>query len=200
MFDPRRPDRVAFLRIAILFEGGLVGVAYLLGWLAGIDPFADFHWSGDAVSYGMLGTAPLALLFFWSYQQPHPELQKIRRVLMDTLAPQLALCRVHELFLVAAVAGIGEEALFRGMLQPWAEGHWGGYGGLVVSNLLFGMVHLLTPLYGLLAFATGVYLGLMLDVGGQRNLLTPMVVHALYDFVAFVAVAQSFRQEQSGRA
>lgn len=198
MFDPRHPDRQGFLRMACLFEGGLVGVAYLLGWLAGVDPFADFHFDGAAISHGMLGTLPLLLLFYWTYQMAHPELGKIKRFLLDTLAPQLAVCRWYELMLVAAVAGVGEETLFRGILQPWAENHWGWAAGLAVSNLLFGLVHFITPLYGLLALLTGVYLGVMLDVGEQRNLLTPIVTHGLYDFAAFWAVVQTYRVQQAG--
>lgn len=197
MNRPTADQRPSFLSMAYLFEGGLVGVAYLLGWLAGLDPFSDMHFDGDAVSHGILGTLPLLLLFFWAYQFPHAELAKIKRFLLDTLAPQLAACRWHQLLSVAAVAGFGEEALFRGVLQPWAETHWGWAAGLVVSNVLFGLVHFITPLYGLLALFTGIYLGVMLDIGGQRNLLTPMVVHGLYDFVAFWVVVRTYRAEQS---
>lgn len=200
MFDPQRPERQSFLRMASLFEGGLVGVAYFFGWLADRDPFADFQFNGAAISHGLLGTLPLLLVFYWSYRLPHPELRKIRQFLLDTLAPQLALCRWYEWLWVAALAGVGEEALFRGMLQPWLESHWGWPAGLVLSNLLFGLVHAITPLYGLLALATGIYLGLMLDAGEQRNLLTPMVVHGAYDFVAFWAVLQTYWTQQAGPA
>lgn len=74
---------------------------------------------------------------------------------------------------------------------------WGA--GLMLSNVLFGLLHCVTPLYGLLALFTGIYLGVMLDIGEERNLLTPMVVHGLYDFVAFWIVIQSYRAEQSQR-
>ncbi|TAN50727.1 MAG: CPBP family intramembrane metalloprotease [Methylococcaceae bacterium] len=194
---PGDTDRPGFLRTAFLFEGGLLGVAYLLGWLTDIDPLANLRADGAAVSHGMLGTLPLLLLFFWSYRQPHPELLKIKRFLLETLAPQLSLCRWYDMLLLSAVAALGEEALFRGVLQPWGENHWGWVGGMLVSNLLFGLVHFITPLYGLLALLIGVYLGLMLDIGGQRNLLTPVVVHGFYDFIAFWVIIQTYRAESA---
>lgn len=186
------------MRTACLFEGGLLGMAYALGWLTDLDPLADLRFDGAAISHGMLGTLPLLLLFFWSYHQPHPELYKIKRFLLETLAPQLAVCRWYDVLLLSVVAGLSEEALFRGILQPWVEGHWGWAGGMLASNLLFGLVHCITPLYGLLALLIGVYLGFMLDIGGQRNLLTPVVIHGFYDFIAFWVIVQTFRTEQAG--
>jgi membrane protease YdiL (CAAX protease family) len=38
------------------------------------------------------------------------------------------------------------------------------------------------------------YLGLSLDYGGERNLLTPIAIHALYDFVAFLAIVSNTRK------
>jgi len=63
----------------------------------------------------------------------------------------------------------------------------------LASNLIFGMTHAVTPLYALLAAAVGVYLGLALDYGGDRNLLTPIIIHGLYDFLAFVALMRVYR-------
>lgn len=57
--------------------------------------------------------------------------------------------------------------------------------GLIGSSVLFGLVHAITPLYALLAMGVSIYLGLFLDYGGERNLLTPIVIHTAYDFLAF---------------
>jgi CAAX protease family protein len=189
--DPR-----SFLKMSCLFEGGLAVVAVLIGNLVSIPPFEHFQWSGTAISYGLLGTIPLLLVFLLGYRLPHEGLQRIRRLLLDMMGPLLAACSTGELFVLALLAGIGEEALFRGVAQPWAEQHWGGTGGLLVSNLLFGLVHFVTPLYAALAALTGVWLGLMLDAGGERNLLTPIIVHAFYDFLAFLVLAAAYRAER----
>jgi membrane protease YdiL (CAAX protease family) len=36
-------------------------------------------------------------------------------------------------------------------------------------------------------------LGLSLDYGGERNLLTPIIIHGFYDFLAFVALMRAYR-------
>lgn len=70
--------------------------------------------------------------------------------------------------------------------------------GLIGSNLVFALAHFITPTYALITGLMGVYLGFLLDAGGQRNLLTPILVHTLYDFLAFVVVVRTFRYEQQG--
>jgi hypothetical protein len=91
------------------------------------------------------------------------------------------------------VAGISEEILFRGVIQPWLEVSWGLTAGLLLSNVLFGLVHSVTPLYSVLAGLVGIYLGVMMDIQGDRNLLTPIIIHALYDFLAFLALMRAYR-------
>jgi membrane protease YdiL (CAAX protease family) len=117
----------------------------------------------------------------------------IRRFLLETLGPALHLYHWADLFILAAIAGISEELLFRGVIQPWIEVAWGANAGLICSNILFGLVHAITPLYTVLATLVGIYMGLALDYGGERNLLTPIIMHWLYDFLAFMALMRSYR-------
>jgi hypothetical protein len=65
--------------------------------------------------------------------------------------------------------------------------------GLVGCNIIFGLAHAITPLYAVLATLVGIYLSLSLDYGGDRNLLVPIVIHGLYDFLAFVALMRAYR-------
>jgi membrane protease YdiL (CAAX protease family) len=53
-------------------------------------------------------------------------------------------------------------------------------------------VHAVTPLYAVLAFLVGIYLGLALDFGGNRNLAIPIIIHGLYDFLAFVMLMRAY--------
>jgi membrane protease YdiL (CAAX protease family) len=87
-----------------------------------------------------------------------------------------------ELALIAILAGIGEEAFFRGLLQPWLSTHFSPSPALILTSAVFGAAHWLTATYALLATMVGLYLGWLLLASG--NLLVPMVTHALYDFVA----------------
>jgi membrane protease YdiL (CAAX protease family) len=186
-----KPDD--FFRKACSFEAALILVAVVLGWIAGIDPFAYLHFSESAIAYGVIGTAPLFLLFVSMEQIQAEPVTKIRKVLFETLAP--GLCRYHwtDLLVLASIAGLSEELLFRGVIQPWIESSWGVTAGLVVSNIIFGLAHAVTPLYAVLATLTGMYLSLSMDYGGDRNLLLPIVIHGLYDFLAFIALLHAYR-------
>ncbi|GAB6067063.1 hypothetical protein JCM13664_03810 [Methylothermus subterraneus] len=190
-------NKTRFLSLATAFEGGLIGVAYLLGVWVGIDPWAAFRWRADAIALGLLGTLGLLVFFGVLYRCSWTELEKIKRLLLDILGGVLASCRWYELAYVAVLAGVGEEILFRGVLQPWLEGMWGKLPALLLSNLLFGLAHAVSPLYTLLAALTGMYLGWLLDAGGERNLLIPMFVHAAYDLAAFFIVAAAYRSERT---
>ncbi len=196
MFDSsRRANRSSFLKIATYFETGLVAVAYFIGWLGDVDPLADLHPEVSALLWALAGTIPLYLLFLLSYYMPVGKLHAIKRFLIDRLGPFLNACDGMDLLYLSLLAGITEEILFRGLLQPLLESHWGWAAGIIFSNVLFAMAHFITPLYALLAGLTGLYLGFSLDFGGERNLLTPIVIHALYDFLAFLAVARTYRGE-----
>lgn len=191
------PTRSQFLRLATAFEGALIVLAYAIGWLVSVDPLADLHFEPEALAFGILGTLPLYLLFLASYRHPQGAMRDIKRFLVERLGPLLEGCGWEALLYLGFLAGISEEILFRGFLQPWLERGWGWAGGLIFSNLIFALVHWVTPMYALLAGLTGIYLGLALDFGGERNLLIPTLIHAIYDFLAFLAVAKSYRRQQA---
>jgi membrane protease YdiL (CAAX protease family) len=83
---------------------------------------------------------------------------------------------------VAALAGIGEEALFRGVVQSALLGRLPGWAAVLVTAAAFGAAHALTLTYAVLAALVGAYLGWLHLASG--NLLVPILAHALYDFVA----------------
>lgn len=184
---------VAFLKVATLFESGLVLIAYIIGWLGGVNPLAHLHFDGYAVGLGIIGTLPLYGLFALSYRLPIHSMKLIKELLINRLGYFLYSCNRIQLAYLGLLAGFTEEVLFRGTLQPLIENHW-GYGiGLIGSNILFGMAHAITPLYALLAGLTGCYLGWSLDFAGDRNLIIPVFIHGLYDYWAFLAVAKTYR-------
>jgi membrane protease YdiL (CAAX protease family) len=192
-------NRRQFLTLATMLEGGLIALALALGWLAGIRlPEAlDWHW--QAVAGGAAAAMPMFALFVLSQRYPIGALGQIKRFLVEALGPSLAACRWYDLVYLALSAGIGEELFFRGVLQPWF-GQWGPAAGLIGSNIVFGLAHLITPLYAILAGVTGVYLGLLLDVTGRPNLVVPIVTHALYDYLAFLVVVRAYRQTFAAKA
>jgi membrane protease YdiL (CAAX protease family) len=69
---------------------------------------------------------------------------------------------------LAVVSGLAEETLFRGMLQP----RW----GLVLTSILFGLMHLVTWQYAVFAGVLGLLLGYLYLVTGG-GLLAPVLCH-----------------------
>ena len=175
----------------------MILVAIFLGWVANIDPFEHIYFSETALAYGVIGTLPLFLTFLSLEKLQGDSVIKIRKLLLNTLGPGLNSYHWSDLLILAAIAGISEELLFRGVIQPWIENSWGLTTGLIASNIVFGLVHAVTPLYAVLAALVGIYLGLSLDYSGDRNLLIPVIIHGFYDFLAFVALMRVYRASLS---
>ena len=179
--------------IVALFEGGLGLLAWLLARLLG-QPFWDtIVWQIDAVVWGILATTPLLgglLLLVRSRREP---LARLRRLVEQLVAEMFAGAGVADLAVISLLAGVGEELLFRAVLQG-AMSEWIGVpAALIVASVFFGLAHLVTKTYAVLATVVGLYLGglwLYFD-----NLLVPIVVHALYDFVALTYLIRRGQRE-----
>ncbi len=187
-----------FLSKACIFEASLVLVALFLGWFADINPFDNLRFSETAIAFACIATIPLYLMFLGFEQVQTESVIRIRKLLLDTLGANLHAYHWTDLFILAAIAGFSEELLFRGVIQPWLESSWGMTAGLLISNVIFGLVHAVTPLYAVLAALVGIYLSFSLDYGGDRNLLIPIIIHGLYDFLAFLALMRAYRASQAG--
>ena len=184
----------SFFNSACFFEAALIPLAILLGWIGSINPFANIFFTETALANGVIGTIPLILIFLAFEQIQAKSVGNIRRLLLETLGPGLLDRHWTDLLILALIAGIAEELLFRGVIQPWIEQFWGVTAGLVISNFIFGLVHAVTPLYALLAGLVGIYLGLSLNYGTEKNLLVPIIIHGLYDFLAFFALIRMYRK------
>lgn len=179
---------------ACTFEASIILVALLLGWIASINPVENLHFSESAILFGVLGTMPLFLMFLILEQMQVDSIRKIKKMLLETLGPGLHHYHWTDIFMLSAIAGLSEELLFRGVIQPWIASSWGVTTGLVASNIIFGLAHAVTPLYAVLATLVGIYLSLSMNYGGEKNLLLPIIIHGLYDFLAFLALLRAYRE------
>lgn len=199
MFDPA--NRGQFLNLAAVFEGSLIVAALLVGWAVDVAPLERLSWEWAAVGWGVAATIPVFLLFLVSQGMTFGPFVRIKRFLIEMLGPSLHACTWYDLLLLAALAGFSEEVLFRGLLQSWLAGA-GPWTGLVLSNILFGLAHMITLTYAVVAALIGCYLGLLYNpalVPGiplESNLLVPIVTHALYDFLAFLVVRRNYRKRR----
>ncbi|MEY4209675.1 MAG: hypothetical protein RLZ92_53 [Pseudomonadota bacterium] len=187
-----------FFKIACYFEASLVVIAVSVGWLFDLNPLADLYFSEAAIVNGVLATLPLLILFFGMQQLPHPAFKNIRNLLQESLGQSLQGVHWTDLLILAGLAGLGEEVLFRGLMQSGFEQAWGFDVGLIASSVVFAFAHAVTPLYAVLALLISLYLGLSLDYDGERSLLTPIVIHGLYDFVAFLVIVNNTRKDNQG--
>ncbi len=181
-----------FVRQAILFEGALGLAAVLLGAFIAVPPWRQFHWTFAAIAWGTVAAAPpLVMLLGLRLVQGGP-IGRLNRVVDSLIVPMFAGCTLGDFALISLVAGLGEEMLFRGVVQPVLIGWMGPWGGLILASLLFGLAHFITPTYALLATIIGGYLGwLMLQ---YDNLLITSMAHAVYDFAALAYMTRRMRR------
>lgn len=163
-------------------------VAIGLGWLLGYPPLGLVRWSAADCTAALAATVPLLAVFWLCLRLPLRPFRELLRIVEELLVPLFCHARVIDLAVVSALAGFGEELLFRGLIQEvagqWIGGPWGGWIAWVLAAALFGAAHWITTTYAVLATLIGLYLGWLWAVTG--NLLVPILVHALYDFVALV--------------
>lgn len=81
-------------------------------------------------------------------------------------------------------AGVGEELIFRGVMQYTLAGAaWCPPAlAVVISSVIFGVLHAVTPLYAVLAGVASLYFGSLYVV--FDNLAYPIACHAVYDIAA----------------
>jgi hypothetical protein len=99
------------------------------------------------------------------------------RRLEEALAEALGPFSTGEAALVAALSAVGEEALFRGAMQPAI--------GLIATSIAFGLLHVgpgkvFLP-WTVMAIAAGLLFGLLALLTG--DLAAPIMAHAVVNFV-----------------
>jgi membrane protease YdiL (CAAX protease family) len=185
----RAPDHRRLITLAVLFEGGLAVLALGLGWLVDEPPLRSLHWSWNGAFASVAATVPMLLMLVICLRWPVGPLARVRALLDDFVRPIFSGCSAMEVTAIAGLAGLGEEMLFRGVLQGLSSRWFGPWMGIGLVNVLFGLLHMVTPTYALTAGLTGLYLGwLML---WKQNLLVVIVPHALFDLAALLYVIYS---------
>jgi membrane protease YdiL (CAAX protease family) len=184
--SPRR-----FVVQALAFEGALAVVACALGWLLPIPPWRQIHWDAAGLGWGIAACIPLLAGMFVLRGVRSGPIGRLNRVVDQFVVPLFARCTLLDFALISIVGGLGEELLFRGLIQAALTNWLGVAAGIVIASLLFGLAHIITPTYAVLAALIGVYLGWVWIAAD--NLLAPIVAHALYDFAALAYLTRGAR-------
>ncbi len=188
--ENEKVGREVIIIFAVFFEMGLAPLSLFLGWLLGHPPLARLSWSMRDAGLGVLAAVPLILMFLAMLRWPVGPLLQVKKFCEYEVVPLLENSSWSEIGLVALSAGVGEEMLFRGVLQAsftqWLAIYvtqWLAiYLGVGLASLLFGLMHPISIAYMVIITILGVYLGAVFY--GVDNLLTVMITHAVYDFAA----------------
>jgi membrane protease YdiL (CAAX protease family) len=181
-FETERPRTARILLFAFLGEGALLLIGML--WILWRD--LPFTWSDPfrvssaaATAIGLMtaaGLAAIQLILLRVVPERGP-VHALRRLYREVLFPMFRASTPIEIVAISVLAGVGEEVLFRGAVQPEL--------GLIATSLVFGAFHVggrLTMALGIWAACTGALLGwLAIATGG---LLAPIVAHIAYDALA----------------
>ena len=187
----KKPQRTslssdAFAAVAITFELLLYPVAVALTWIWRGAPLPAAELHADHAFWGVIFTLPpvaLLALLLWSPLRNTRPMRRINVILKRNFGRAIAGLGIWQVLAISLAAGVGEEALFRGALQPRL--------GLYGASLVFGAVHWITPTYFVFAVGMGLYLGWVHE--SSQNLLVPIIIHALYDAIALLALRHQLR-------
>ncbi|MCE9546950.1 MAG: CPBP family intramembrane metalloprotease, partial [Planctomycetia bacterium] len=195
--EPAEPNQPAesdprFFLVAVLFEAGLGVVALGIGWLVGVQPLQTWHFTIDAIGWGIAATLPMLVGLWLINRFPVGPLKALKQLVVEELVPRFRGLRLWQLAALAAAAGVGEELLLRGLVQTGLTSlasraltpSAASAVGLILAGLLFGLMHPLSKTYATLCVLIGLYLGAIWLATG--NLLVPVIAHGLYDFLALV--------------
>lgn len=171
-------SRFRLLSIAFLAEGTVLLVAVLLALWLDIILLPLSNDLGRDMAVGSLAAVLPAALFVLSLS-PHVSriswISSLQKTVL-TLRVVFSQARILDLVVISLIAGIAEEALFRGVIQTQL--------GILPASILFGLAHLITPAYAVIATIMGVYIGILFQV--FDSLLIPIQLHFIYDLLALL--------------
>ena len=180
------PQRIVI--VALVTQGALIALA----WWASAALHLPMQW-GSPPRDALIGVGVAIVLAAINYllltRAPENWLvDGVRLVYNETIVPLFARVGPLAPVLIGAAAGVGEEWLFRGILQPLL--------GLVAASVLFGLAHVggarMLP-FGVWATGMGFIMGSLTLVTG--GLIAPMVAHGVYDMLALAYIRRGAHTE-----
>jgi len=171
--------RKKILLLALLFEGGLLIVALVLAAFLRLDLLHGNNNVMKGVLYGTALAIPPFGLFLLSLSKRAeriPFVGSLKKLVIHDIRHFFAQSRVTDLIFISLMAGIGEEALFRGVIQQQF--------GIVAASIVFGLAHCISPAYVIVTVIMGLYIGFIYQA--TQSLLVPVQLHFVYDLAALL--------------
>jgi len=185
-------NRNTLLLVTVIIEGGLYFLGLALMNSAEIELRSVFNISWISTIYALLLTLPMFVALYLVERSRWEPIVHLRNEMDENILPIFANCKVVDLAVIAFFAGVGEEFFFRGWMQAVLVERSGVLIGILITSLVFGLLHYLSTVYAIYAFITGIYLGVIYYVSG--NLYIVMAIHAIYDFIALVYLVRKGRK------
>lgn len=175
------PDRSLLPLLGLFFGVGLLAVIVAMAPLGRAAlPALGFRRVGwKPLVLGTLGTTALSV----AVSQLGIEPQGVKQAMNIAREPAAFLIT---LFLLAGLAPLVEELVFRGLLYGWIESRWGAGLAFVVSSLAFAAAHI-EPAHALLVLPLGLMFGLLRWRTG--SLWPSLVAHMANNGMAVAAAA-----------
>jgi len=181
-------ERRTLLVMAVVVEGGALCVAVVLGYFFDQPFWETTRFSAGGIVLGLGCAVALTAVVLAMVKYPIRPLRQVRNdlALVVTLFKDLS---IPELIAISALAGVGEEALFRGVMQPAVAGVTGQAPAILVVALVFGLLHAISVSY--VVFAGVISVGLSLLYLWTENLAVPIIAHGAYDAFALIYATRS---------
>jgi hypothetical protein len=182
-------SRSKLLKLAILSEGGALLIALVLSLFFRITLLpvtADF--TRDII-IGTAAALPPLIFFFTSLSkmaEKFPLVRSLRKTMTTDIRAIFSESNIIDLIIISVCAGIGEEFLFRGVIQAKF--------GIIIASVVFGLVHFITPAYVIIATLMGFYIGILFNIFG--SLLIPIQMHFVYDLGALIYLRYFVSEEE----
>lgn len=161
----------------------IIGIAaFGLSLLLGAPLAPQLRFSIDDALIGIIATLPPVVFLWWFSNTNLRALVEFRNSQIEFFSQIGFRFTPIRIVAMAVAAGVCEELLFRGVLQTWFASFSPALFAILVTNVIFGLLHMRTALYAVIAGGVGAYFGVLYALNG--NLVAPMIAHGLYDAIA----------------
>lgn len=168
---------ILFLALKVMFARYGKGMLDSLGW-SKPGPFTP-------MSLAVIGVSLSLIVVMLQYALLTPDVDTPFEKMLDDPASRI----VVALFGIT-LAPMVEELLFRGFLQPVLVGAMGVFPGILLTSVMFGLLHLAQNAYvwqsGVLIMLVGFVLGTIRHLSGSTRAST--IVHIAYNSLPFLAL------------
>jgi hypothetical protein len=180
------PDQL--IAPGLLFGLFMIGAGFILTGMLRREALPDAWYPTDHIL--ILEEVVLGLVFgivgatmVWIMTERFASVQSLRDRIVDII--EVEKIRPRHALAFGLLAGIPEEILFRGALQPII--------GLLGASILFGLAHAVTRLYMVYAIIAGLLLGLLAQWRG--DIWASTAAHFAYDAGLFLLLAVWARKQ-----